>query len=120
MAKVLAVEDEALVRLLLVEALEEAGHQVFEAPDGEAALGVIDRIPDLDAIVTDIRMPRLDGFGLAMAARRKRPDLPLVFMTGYSDAAVPDALKDIETLHKPFDPQRIVIAVEQALRGKSR
>jgi CheY-like chemotaxis protein len=115
MAKVLVVEDEGLVRLLVVESLEGAGHEVLEAPDGVAALAMIEQMPDLDAMVTDIRMPRLDGFGLALAARRLRPDMRMVFMTGYADTAAPEELRDIRVLQKPFDPERIVGTIETLL-----
>jgi CheY-like chemotaxis protein len=116
MAKVLVVEDEALVRLLLVESLESAGHEVIEAPDGLAALAVLEQMSDLEAVVTDIRMPRLDGYGLALAARRLRPHIRLVFMTGYTDNAAPEELRDVQVLQKPFDPERIVATVETLMK----
>jgi CheY-like chemotaxis protein len=116
-AKILAVEDEALVRLLIVETLENAGHVLLEAPDGEAALSIVRETPDLNLIVTDIRMPKLDGFGLATAVRQLRPDLGLLFMTGYSGSAVPADLASIKTLQKPFNPDDLVAAIDKLMAG---
>lgn len=115
MAKVLAVEDEALVRMLIVEALESSGYEVLEAGDGEAALAMVHDVPDIDVIVTDIRMPRMDGFSLALAARRLRPEVGLLFMTGYSEASVPGELASIRLLQKPFDPSEVVVAVKKII-----
>ncbi len=115
MPRILAVEDEPLVRLLIVQALEDAGHTVLEAPDGEAALSIVQSDPDLDLIVTDIRMPRLDGYELAHAARRLRPGIGFVFMTGYSKEDVPAELSDSQLLQKPFDPEDLVAVIEAAV-----
>ncbi len=115
MAKVLAVEDEPLVRAMVVETLENAGHTVLDAPDGEAALAIIRNAPDLALVVTDIRMPRMDGFALALAARQLRPDLGLVFMTGYSELAAPAGLAGVKTMRKPFDPDELISVVDEIL-----
>jgi CheY-like chemotaxis protein len=111
MQKILAVEDEALVRMLVVETLEGAGYAVREAADGEAALGVIKDDPEIAVIVTDIRMPKMDGFGLASSARRLKPDVRLLFMTGFSGDAVPPELTSVNILRKPFDPNDLLLAV---------
>jgi CheY-like chemotaxis protein len=111
MAKILAVEDESLVRLLIVETLSDVGHIVLEAPDGEAALAIINGTPDLDLIVTDVRMPKMDGFALAVNSRAVRPDLPVLFMTGYSGTEVPPELSAVKVMQKPFDPDDLVKAI---------
>jgi CheY-like chemotaxis protein len=116
MAKILAVEDEALVRAMVVETLESAGHTVLDAPDGLVALSVVKTTPDLDIIVTDVRMPNMDGFSLATQARALRPAIALLFMTGYTGAAIPGGFSAADVLQKPFDPDDLVARVERTLR----
>jgi CheY-like chemotaxis protein len=111
MAKILIVEDEGLVRILVVETLKEAGHDVLDAPDGEAALALVQAHADLDLIVTDVRMAKLDGFALAIAARRIRPGLEVVFITGYIGTEVPRELSRALVMQKPFDPDALVVAI---------
>lgn len=118
MAKILAVEDEALVRMLIVETLTDAGHAVLEAADGEAALEIVRETPDIDLIVTDVRMSKMDGFSLAVAARAERPGLQVLFMTGYMGTDVPSKIRDAKVLQKPFDPDELLAAIETALGGQ--
>jgi CheY-like chemotaxis protein len=115
MTKILAVEDEGLVRMLIVETLESEGYAVLEAPDGEAALSLVQSTPDLDLIVTDVRMPKMDGFQLAHAARRERPSLNLLFVTGYLGTEIPKEFSADKILQKPFDPDRLAAAVREIL-----
>jgi CheY-like chemotaxis protein len=115
MAKILAVEDETLVRILIVETLSDAGHTVLEAPNGEAALAIVKETSDLDLIVTDVRMPKMDGFTLAVCAHRVRPDLGVLFMTGYSGTDVPPELPAVTVMQKPFDPDELVVAINVML-----
>jgi len=119
MANILTVEDEALVRILLVETLETVGHSVSEAPDGEAALKMIQAGVPVDVLVTDIRMPKMEGYSLAMAARALRPALPVIFMTGYSDSKPPEALAESRVLRKPFNPDSLVALIDTLLAGKA-
>jgi CheY-like chemotaxis protein len=114
MAKILAVEDEALVRILIVETLSDVGHTVLEAPDGEAALAIVKETPDLDLIITDVRMPRMDGFALAVNAQQVRPDLGVLFMTGTD---VPPELPSVKVMQKPFDPDELLVAIDTMLGG---
>ena len=116
MAKILAVEDEALVRILIVETLADAGHNVVEAPDGESALAIVKETPDLDLIVTDVRMSKMDGFSLARFAREIRPDLPVLFMTGYMGSDVPANIPGAKVLQKPFDPDDLLAAIDAIQR----
>ncbi|HTW36596.1 MAG TPA: response regulator [Rhizomicrobium sp.] len=118
MAKILAVEDEALVRILIVETLADAGHGVLEAADGESALDIVRQTPDLDLVVTDVRMSKMDGFSLARFAREVRPDLPVLFMTGYMGADVPANIPDAKVLQKPFDPDDLLAAIEVLLAAR--
>jgi len=115
MAKILAVEDEALVRILIVETLNDAGHVVLEAANGEDALAIVTETPDLEIIVTDVRMAKMDGFSLAIAARALHPDLCVLFMTGYMGTDIPSKIPNAKVLQKPFDPDELLVAIETML-----
>ena len=119
MANILAVEDEALVRFLIVEALELAGHTVQAASDGEAALEIVRKFPQLDVLVSDVRMPKMDGFTLALRARETLPTLGVLFMTGYTEAALPKELAMARVMLKPFSPDELIAAIGTILEAKS-
>jgi DNA-binding response OmpR family regulator len=104
-AAVLVVEDEALVRMMVVQALEDAGYAVCEAAEADGALAVLGSHEEIGLIVTDIGLPGVSGRRLAAEARERRPDMKVLFMTGYTDSAVSrDALPDgFGVITKPFD-----------------
>jgi len=110
MSQVLIAEDEAMLRMIAVETLEDAGFNVFQAGDGEEALAMLKSHPGIQVLVSDIKMPRMDGYALAQAGIALRPDLKIVLMTGYAQDPPPDLLKarEIKTLHKPFDLDRLI------------
>jgi CheY-like chemotaxis protein len=82
MARVLIAEDEQPVRELLLRALTQDGYEVHAAPDGAAALEQLSGAKTFDLLLSDIRMPIMDGIALALAAARDHPDLAIVLMTG--------------------------------------
>ncbi|QEI06685.1 PAS domain-containing protein [Pigmentiphaga aceris] len=82
------VEDDDVIRALTVETLQAAGYRVFQAPDGMAGLAAVRAADQLDALVTDVGLPGMNGRQLADAARLDRPNLPVLFMTGYAESAV--------------------------------
>ena len=84
---VLVVDDDAMVRAVLAGQLEEAGYQVAEASDGLAALASLDAGGTVDVLVTDLSMPGMNGLVLIEEARRRRPGLPVMVLTGYADQA---------------------------------
>lgn len=103
---VLVIDDEAIVRQLAVEILEDAGYAVMEAADGPAGLKIIQSAARIDLLVTDVGLPGgLNGRQVADAARITRPDLKILFITGYAEnAAVGNGLLDpgMEVITKPF------------------
>jgi PAS domain S-box-containing protein len=84
---VLVVEDQAVVRGLVVEVLDELGYRALEAADGPAGLEILRTNKRVDLLVTDIGLPGLNGRQLADAARVTRPALKILFMTGYAETA---------------------------------
>jgi DNA-binding NtrC family response regulator len=87
-ATVLVVDDEPFVRVVVAEALAEAGCLTCEAENAETALDLLNANPNIDALVADVRLPgTLDGHQLAIEAYRLCPDLKVIFMTGDSQMA---------------------------------
>jgi DNA-binding response OmpR family regulator len=103
--RVLVVEDEALVRMLVVQALEEAGFAVMEAAEAEGALEALRGDDAIRLMITDVGLPGLNGRRLAEAARAQRPDMKVLFMTGYADSALLERLlpDGFGLITKPFD-----------------
>lgn len=103
MNTVLVVEDEALVRMMIVETLRDSGFSVLEAGDAAEAQEILGR-SQVDLLVTDLNMPGIDGRALIAHARERQPNLPAVLMTGAAprDGAVEAG---IEVIGKPFSPE---------------
>jgi len=109
MSQILIAEDEAMLRAIAVEMLEDAGFSVFQAGDGEEALAILKSQPGIRVLVSDIKMPRMDGYALAEEGLKLRPDLKILLMTGYAQEPPPQLLRarEIHTLHKPFNLERL-------------
>jgi signal transduction histidine kinase/CheY-like chemotaxis protein len=100
----LYVEDDPLVSLATVDLLEAAGYAVHAATGARQALDLLDEHPQIDLMVTDIGLPGMDGRALAAEARRRRPGLKLVFLTGYDRDGTIGEPADAQTRHlgKPY------------------
>ncbi|MDB5410228.1 MAG: histidine kinase [Rhodospirillales bacterium] len=85
MATVLIVDDDADVLSYLTEVLSDAGHDVISASSGNQALECLDDAPRVELLLTDIRMPDLNGFYLAHLAKIRRPSLKILYLSGYHD-----------------------------------
>jgi PAS domain S-box-containing protein len=104
-AIILVVEDEPVVRGLIVDVLVELGYRTLEAPDGPSALTVLQSPQQIDLLVSDIGLPGLDGRQVVDAARDVRPTLKVLFMTGYAErATLADGSLEagMEMIVKPF------------------
>jgi len=110
---VLVIDDDPDVRGFIVTSLEEQGYRVREAGDGQQGLAALEReIPDL--VVLDFIMPGLSGADVARQIRAKRPDQPILFVSGYSETeAVKRTAPDAPVLAKPFRAE----ALQKAVRG---
>ena len=118
-AKVLVVEDEALVRIIACEVLKDSGYDVREAGDGREALDVLETAP-VDLIITDIQMPRMNGYQLAEAALARWPRLKILLVTGYTRENEPEVVRraGLRTLQKPFDVDRLPSIVAELLGNR--
>ena len=112
------VEDEGAVLDLLMEALAEAGYQVLHARDGHQGLAVAQALPRLDLLVTDVGLPGLNGRQLADMCREARPDLKVLFITGYAEgAASPSGFlaPGMAIVTKPFVLHAVVARAREML-----
>lgn len=117
---VLVVDDDPAVRRLLETGLQKAGFRVVTAVDGVAAVRTLDADTDerrLDLVLTDVRMPQLDGPGLAAIVRSRRPDLPVVFMTGNAGEDG-NRLGDETVIMKPFTVDTVVDRLRTVLLSR--
>ena len=115
--RVLVVDDEASIRDLLAKTLALAEYDVDLAPDGRTALERL-RITAYDLLITDLRMPGVDGLTVIREARRLRTDIPVIIVTGYSSEA--SAIEAVNLgvsgyLTKPFRVPRVLAAAAKAL-----
>jgi two-component system, cell cycle sensor histidine kinase and response regulator CckA len=107
----LIVEDDELVRAMAARGLAEAGYTTLEAENGRVALDLLRSRPGpLHVVITDIGMPEMDGYELARRLEEERPDLPIIYMTGYGDFEVAGPF-----LRKPFSPDAFVRKVGEVL-----
>ena len=119
MAKILIAEDDDTLRDLVVRALNADDHELTLANDGAAALEALNRKGgDFDLLLTDVKMPVMDGIALALAAGRDHPDVAIMLMTGFAEqrerAHELDALVH-DVIAKPFSVDQIKGAVREAL-----
>ena len=119
MARILIAEDEEPLRALTARALTDSGHEVVTAVDGADALDIMTREGGrFDLLLTDIRMPLMDGIALALSVARDHPKIVILLMTAYADqrerAANLDALIQ-DVVLKPFTLAEIKAAVADAL-----
>jgi DNA-binding NtrC family response regulator len=120
MAKILIVDDEAQVRFTLAEVLGHAGHTVVAASGGAEALTLHD--DDLDAVISDLSMPGMDGLALLAALRRRDDSLPVLLLTARgSERIAVQAMKAgaYDYLIKPFDIDEICHAVARAVEARA-
>ena len=117
---VLLVEDEDAVRSFAARALGQRGYQVLEASTGTEALDVFESHQgDVDLVLSDVVMPEMDGPTLMAKLRRDRPDLKIIFISGYAEDSFRKHLADNEDfmfLQKPFDLKELAAAVKAALQ----
>jgi CheY-like chemotaxis protein len=116
-AHILVVDDDADVRWIIAQDLQEIGYVVTEADSGRAALAILEQDTPCDLMVADLVMPELSGLDTLRLARRTRPDLKVLFASGYADLSRFGAnLASHSLLKKPFKSETLAEAVQTALQ----
>ncbi|QND73346.1 response regulator [Tardiphaga robiniae] len=124
MARILIADDEESMRLLVGRAIAMDGHEIVTAEDGAEALEILtEQSGAFDLLLTDIKMPVMDGIALALATARDFPELTILLMTGYADqreraTGLNAIVHDVVT--KPFSVADIRTAVADALAVKNK
>jgi PAS domain S-box-containing protein len=116
---VLIVEDQAMVRLLIVEVLNDLGYRSLETADSAAALRILESSQRIDLLISDIGLPGLNGRQLADAARVQRPKLKILFVTGYAETAAGKSFLEpgMEIIAKPFAMEALADRVREMIQS---
>ncbi|MCL6697686.1 response regulator [Sphingomonas sp. NSE70-1] len=116
---ILLVEDEPMVRTVAERALTRHGYKVLTANNGEEALEIIDRGDEIALLISDVVMPLMDGPTMVREARKTRPELPILFMSGYAEEQLRKSIDiaNVAFLPKPFSVQELAEAVRKVLSG---
>ena len=113
-ATILIVDDDPLIAMSTVDMLEDLGHTVIEANSGTRAIEIIDGGQDIDLMMTDQAMPGMTGIQLAEIVRSKRPHLPVLLATGYTDLPA-SKLAKLPRLSKPYQQAQLQAEIEKLL-----
>jgi PAS domain S-box-containing protein len=118
---VLVVDDEPAVRVLIADVLADLGYKAIEARDGQAGLAILESDARVDLLITDVGLPHgMNGRQLADAARVGRPDLKILFITGYAENAVVGnghLAPGMHLLTKPFDMDALATRIRELIAG---
>ncbi|MFC6478238.1 response regulator [Pseudomonas asuensis] len=116
---VLIVDDEPTVRMLIAEVLEELGYRAIEAADGASGLAILSSSAHIDLLISDVGLPGgMNGRQMADAARQRRPDLKVLFITGYAENAVVgngNLEEGMYLMAKPFSMDLLATRLEAIL-----
>jgi DNA-binding response OmpR family regulator len=114
---ILVVEDDAIVRMLIVDVLEELEFNVLEAGDAEEALALVRNTDQvIDLMMTDVGLPDMDGKQLATKVRELRADLPILFASGYAENI--DVPTGMHVIAKPFSIDQLRDKVKSMLPAR--
>ena len=123
MARIVVIDDQEPIRRIVRRALEQEGHEVLEASDGEAGLKLLDTHA-ADAVISDIFMPGMDGIQTLRQIRKQFPRVKVIVISGGDSSGVLDLRRDAEllgavrSLPKPFTTHEIVAVVNSVLTGE--
>ena len=119
--RILVVDDEPDIRFVLRGLFEDAGFEVREAKDGECALAEV-AAQSPDVVLTDVRMPKIQGLDLLRELQRREPELPVVLLSAVEDVATAvDAIRNgaFDYQAKPYDAQRLLLTVQRAAEQRA-
>jgi|SRR5215475_14232519 len=116
---ILIAEDDANARLLFTRILSRTGHDVLEGQDGEEALRLFETHL-FDLVITDLVMPKINGFDLITRIHRKKPSLPIILVSGYlsEDGAKNILAGAVEFIPKPINRNRLIATVNRLAPAK--
>lgn len=112
---ILIVDDERMIRELAAATLESHGFTVLEATGGREALSILETRRDIDLMIVDFEMPGMNGVAVSDMARRLRPGLPVIFLTGHGRIAALNGVPDRWIIEKPFRAFELAARVAAAL-----
>jgi two-component system, cell cycle sensor histidine kinase and response regulator CckA len=117
---VLLVEDEPMVRGVAERALTRHGYTVITADNGEDALEILNRGQEIDLLISDVVMPGMDGPTMVREARKSRPDLKILFMSGYAEEQLRKSIdiENVNFLPKPFSVTELAEAARRTVGTK--
>jgi CheY-like chemotaxis protein len=113
--KVLLVDDDNAVREVTAGILADLGYTVVQAASGGAALDLLDRQSEIDLLLLDFAMPGMNGAEVAHEAHVRRPDLPILFVTGYADTEILESAPSDGIVRKPFVERELAAKLRLAL-----
>jgi two-component system chemotaxis response regulator CheY len=122
--KILVIDDEAEIRKTIRLQLEGTIYEIFEAEDGEKGIQVLnnENILEVDVIICDVRMPKVNGIEAVAYFRKEYASIPIIVLTGYPDVQLAvDFMKDgvVDYLVKPVEKDKLVEAVGKAARQRT-
>lgn len=116
---VLVVEDEAVVRSLIVEVLDELGYRALQAADAQEAIPLLESDQRIDLMISDVGLPGMNGRQLADFARLSRPNLKVLFATGYAEGSNVSGYlaPNMEIITKPFAIEALASKIKEILKA---
>ena len=122
-ATILVVEDEAGIRALVRKILHRQGYEVLEAASGDEALALSHEYPsNIDMLITDVVMPKMDGPGLVREVRETHPEMKVIFISGYTEDSFRQHLDSDSNIHflpKPFSLKQLATKVKEVISGEA-
>ncbi|NML86162.1 PAS domain-containing sensor histidine kinase [Polaromonas sp.] len=120
---ILVVEDDAAVRMIVLDELNELGYTTLEAVDGPSAIHILHSARNIDILISDVGLPGMNGRQIAEIGRQHRPGLPVLFMTGYTQSAASRSeflAPGMEMITKPFAMDELAAKIREMLAGSAR
>ncbi len=122
MARILVIDDQEPIRRIVRRALEQQGHEVFDASDGEIGMDILET-QSFEVVITDIFMPGQDGIVTLRQIRKRFPAVKVIVISGGDSSGMLDLRKDAEllgavsSLQKPFNAREVIDKVDEALQA---